>query len=54
MQAKQGLLAVALLFMAQNTQALQLTSTTVVGNLLFEQNALYALALLMLLASIVL
>jgi uncharacterized membrane protein YgdD (TMEM256/DUF423 family) len=55
MQQKQGsLLAVALLMMAQNAQALQLTSNSVVGNVLFEQGSLYVLALLILLASLVL
>lgn len=36
------------LMMLEPLQAIQLTSNTVVGNLLFEQSAVYAVALIML------
>ena len=46
---KQLLTIIALvLMMAEPLQAIQLTTTTVVGNILFEQSAMYVLALLML------
>jgi hypothetical protein len=55
MQQKVGsVLALALLMMAQNAQALQLTSTSVVGNVLFEPSYTYLMALLLILASLVL
>lgn len=48
------LAVIALIFMMlEPMQTIQLTSQTVVGNLLFEQSTLYALALLMLIAAFV-
>jgi hypothetical protein len=37
------------MMLAQNSEAIQLTSSTVVGNLLYEQGTLYFLALMIML-----
>jgi len=36
-----------------STQAIELTTSTVVGNLLFEQSAMYVLALMMLVVALI-
>ena len=41
------------LMMIEPLQGIQLTTQTVVGNLLFEQSTVYVLALLMLIAALV-
>jgi hypothetical protein len=46
-------IVMVLMMFAQNTEAIQLTTKTVVGNLLFEQTTAYALALLMLIVALV-
>ncbi len=48
-----ALVALALLALQTSSQGLQLTTTTVVGNILFEQSTVYVLALLMLVAAMV-
>lgn len=54
MQAKfLAFIAMILMMLAQNTETVQLTSQTVVGNILFEQTAVYALALLMVIVALV-
>jgi hypothetical protein len=41
---------VMFMMLTQNSQAIQLTSSSVVGNVLFEQGTLYFIALMMLIA----
>jgi hypothetical protein len=41
---------VMLMMLTQNSQAIQLTTSSVVGNVLFEQGPIYFLALMMLVA----
>lgn len=53
MQGKLLAIIALVLMMLEPLQGIQLTSQTVVGNLLFEQSTVYVLALLMLIAAFV-
>lgn len=53
MQGKLLAVIALILMMLEPLQGIQLTSQTVVGNLLFEQSTVYVLALLMLIAAFV-
>lgn len=53
MQRKLLAVIALILMMLEPLQGIQLTSQTVVGNLLFEQSTVYVLALLMLIAALV-
>lgn len=48
-----ALIALVLMMIEPSTQGIQLTTRTVVGNVLFEQYTAYALALLMLIVALV-
>lgn len=48
-----ALIALVLMMIEPSTQGIQLTTRTVVGNVLFEQYTVYALALLMLIVALV-
>lgn len=47
-----AIFALVLMIIENSTQAIELTTSTVVGNLLFEQTAAYALALMMLVVAV--
>jgi hypothetical protein len=52
MQGQVFAIIALILMMVEPLQAIQLTTTTVVGNLLFEQSAMYVVALLVLVMSL--
>lgn len=48
-----AVIALVMMMIESSHQAIQLTTTSVVGNILFEQSTVYVLALLMLVAALV-
>lgn len=48
-----AIIALVLMMIQNSTQAIELTTSTVVGNILFEQTAAYALAVIMLVVALV-